>query len=366
MRRYILCTFGFIVRILDTGKRDDMDAEMQRTLHSLNIFHILVLSMGIFMLFEIARLSAYAYLPLACITVFGALGCFYLLRRGLFSKYPSIALMVWITTILCVMISRGLHNGQPYLWLFVFPFLQMMAFGLKKGAILLAATTVALLLLFALPGTPLLYVDYPAVLRERIFVAYLFSCFAAGGSEVVRWSAHKKIQSLMAQLAEASQTDELTKLFNRRAFRERIAYEVERARRSGQPFCIVLGDIDHFKKVNDTYGHQGGDEALRLLATILSTHTRKQDTVARWGGEEFIILLPGTDLAGAVSLAEKLRQIIEATPCQWEGPSFHFTLSMGVHQCDATKPVDGEIQQADEFLYKAKELGRNRVVSAQG
>ncbi|CAM8626117.1 diguanylate cyclase AdrA [Comamonadaceae bacterium] len=157
--------------------------------------------------------------------------------------------------------------------------------------------------------------------------------------------------------------DELTGLSNRRFIMEALALQLAQARRSGKPVSILMLDVDHFKSINDTYGHLTGDRVLRHLAAGLRNRLREQDMAGRWGGEEFLVVLPDTDAGGAVALADHLRADVESagwsTP---DGRSISLTVSIGVHTCDSAPEVlDTVISAADEALYRAKQAGRNRV-----
>jgi diguanylate cyclase (GGDEF)-like protein len=163
-------------------------------------------------------------------------------------------------------------------------------------------------------------------------------------------------------------TDELTGLFNRRRFQEAMATEVERSKRFGQPVGLVLLDLDDFKTVNDTYGHQQGDLVLREVARVLRETSREIDEPARYGGEELAVVLPGTDLEGAYNLAERVRAGIEelALPLLDRDGILRVTASFGV----ATLPGSAEdtrdlVAAADEALYRAKRAGKNRTVRAE-
>ena len=159
-------------------------------------------------------------------------------------------------------------------------------------------------------------------------------------------------------------TDELTGLANRRRFLTQLESEVARSRRTGTPLAIVLADLDDFKRVNDTYGHEVGDHALVTFAEILRTTVRDIDLPVRLGGEEFAVLLPDTDLPGAVQLAERVRRALETTSTPTLGVRIRLTASFGV-SCFPTTASDALLAEADRRLYEAKRLGKNRVVGAE-
>ncbi len=170
--------------------------------------------------------------------------------------------------------------------------------------------------------------------------------------------ANAQLEQANAQLAALSLTDSLTGLSNHRAFHARLAEETARAKRYNSPLSLLLLDVDRFKTYNDSFGHPGGDEALRAIAFILQTHARASDLVARHGGEEFAVLLPQTDFQGAHSVAETVRNAIE----KFEWPRRPITISVGVA---SSSPDDHFgchlIERADAALYRSKAAGRNRV-----
>jgi diguanylate cyclase (GGDEF)-like protein len=160
---------------------------------------------------------------------------------------------------------------------------------------------------------------------------------------------------------EAAFTDHLTGLANRRRFERQLEREVARTRRYGHPFCLLLLDVDHFKRVNDTYGHEGGDEALRRLGHVLQTGTRGVDTAARVGGEEFAVILTETDFAHGLEVAERLRQTVKETEIP---EASRVTISIGLAEFSESMREGRELYAAaDAALYEAKRQGRDRVVS---
>jgi len=173
----------------------------------------------------------------------------------------------------------------------------------------------------------------------------------------------KEKENLIQQLQEATNTDLLTGLFNRRGMSDRFDYEVARYMRTGRPLSILLADIDHFKRINDTYGHINGDLALKYLSQVLKKVKRTADTVCRWGGEEFLLLLPETDAKGAFILAQRIKEDLIDVPGKIQGKKINLTLSMGLSMLDEKHlEMEAIIKEADDCLYQAKEQGRDRVI----
>lgn len=163
-------------------------------------------------------------------------------------------------------------------------------------------------------------------------------------------------------LRKATSCDHLTGLANCRAFFEAAEIELARWRRSPRPLSLIVFDADHFKRVNDTYGHPAGDVVLRRLADTLMATFRDVDVVARIGGEEFAVLLPSTDLSGAMAVADRLRHAIESQPVEVDGVRIRSTLSGGVATMDdGIAGLDALMKRADQALYAAKAGGRNRI-----
>jgi two-component system, cell cycle response regulator len=170
------------------------------------------------------------------------------------------------------------------------------------------------------------------------------------------------------RLRHMSQTDALTGLDNRRHLEERIDEMFEHARRLNEPFACVMCDLDRFKSVNDTYGHQAGDAVLKQFARILRHEVREIDRVGRYGGEEFMLLLPGTVLDAAVTFAERVRKEVEGHTFTFEGTQICRTASFGVSAWPHPRisNCDVLVRAADDALYVAKETGRNRVIRFDG
>jgi len=178
----------------------------------------------------------------------------------------------------------------------------------------------------------------------------------------------KELSQMNDRLLHISLTDGLTGVDNRRALEQRLHEMFEHSLRLHEPVACVMCDIDHFKKVNDTYGHAAGDEVLKQFAEILRHEAREIDRVGRYGGEEFLLLLPGTVLDAAVTFAERVRHRVEAHTFSFEGGTLNRTVSFGVASWPHPR-INGReemLKAADDALYVAKEMGRNRVVRFDG
>ena len=172
-------------------------------------------------------------------------------------------------------------------------------------------------------------------------------------------------ERLFREVERLSTTDPLTGLSNRRHFDGAAKLEVMRARRYGRPLSAVMMDLDHFKRVNDTFGHTVGDRVLVAVSGLCLGLARKMDLKARLGGEEFCLLLPETPVESASVLAERLRADIEAMPLEADGQAFRITASLGIAGYAAGDELEAVLERADGALYAAKESGRNRVVLAR-
>ena len=171
----------------------------------------------------------------------------------------------------------------------------------------------------------------------------------------------KELEAELASAKEASHEDFLTKLYNRRAIDHHLEVKEGEFERYGHNFSIVFFDIDHFKKVNDTFGHDAGDAVLSAFAGILKDTCRNVDVVGRYGGEEFLALLGDTDLKGAVIFANKVREHVEKTRFLFKGERIDVTVSAGVAERQELPSLNSLLKAADEHLYAAKRNGRNRV-----
>jgi diguanylate cyclase (GGDEF)-like protein/PAS domain S-box-containing protein len=182
----------------------------------------------------------------------------------------------------------------------------------------------------------------------------------SGFAAVIRdISENKKTEDELLRLAA---TDPLTGAFNRREFTSLADQESQRANRYNRPLAIMMLDLDHFKKLNDTYGHAAGDKALQRFTTLCCNALRTVDVFGRWGGEEFVTLLPETDAEGAVIIAERLRKIVSQSILVYNNQKIVLTTSIGIAQYRSGElTVEGPLSRADSAVYDAKKAGRNRI-----
>jgi diguanylate cyclase (GGDEF)-like protein len=159
-------------------------------------------------------------------------------------------------------------------------------------------------------------------------------------------------------LMEQAMTDPLTGAFNRRYMEGCLATAIERRHRTGEPASLLMIDVDHFKRINDALGHSGGDEALKRVVALISGRARKLDVLFRVGGDEFMILLPGTRYAGALAVAEDLRSLVAHSALIDE---YRMSVSIGVSELQMSQSVGSWIEDADVAVYRAKQGGRNGV-----
>jgi diguanylate cyclase (GGDEF)-like protein len=166
---------------------------------------------------------------------------------------------------------------------------------------------------------------------------------------------------------ELATTDSLTGVYNRRTFKELAEPQLSRSRRARMPVSLLVLDLDHFKRINDTYGHLAGDDVLKAFARLVSQCLRKEDLLARYGGEEFVVLLPGDSQTAAAAIAERIREEVSAGPFDANGHLVRVTVSIGIasEAGDTLPSLEAMLGRADEALYKAKRDGRNQVLALE-
>ena len=259
-----------------------------------------------------------------------------------------------------LMATGGEGNTGP-LWFYVFPPLLFYLTSLKGGTAILLFCYLLAVLVFQYPELPGVTARYSTDFKIRFFATLTFESIFCFVLEAGRLRARENLVNLANAHEQAARTDELTGLANRRDMHNRLAEEFARYQRSGRHFSVALIDLDLFKRINDDFGHDAGDSVLRTFAGLTREVIRQADTAARWGGEEFLILLPDTTLLQALTLAERLRARVEQHRFVHQGAALPVTMSAGVCSISKATSVNELLRQADLALYSAKEAGRNQI-----
>jgi len=278
-------------------------------------------------------------------------------------KFQLCFICTALTLLLYLVASGGESNTGP-LWFYVFPSIVFFILGLKRGVILTVISFMAIIIIFRFPELPFVTSNYSFDFQLRFIASLIFISIFAYILDYSRRKARNDLISMAKLYERAAGTDELTQLANRRSMKENLNREFFRFQRHGRYFSLILLDIDFFKKVNDTYGHDAGDLVLKIFSQKLTEMSRKVDTVARWGGEEFLILLPDTSLVQALALGERIRVKIEESVFSYKYEQINITCSAGVCSINQSKDLENLLKQADINLYDAKEKGRNRIIPA--
>ncbi len=384
MPKYVLFPMILPILTLSPSKKQPVHALLPPTIQSAQRYRL-----------QRTLLSVAFYLLCAVVIAFGAWHAFY--PWQVFTTYlilitltpAAFLLIIWQgwnlrfrdpsltqAQILCAILicSYSMVHGGPFRGVFIFAYVIALLFG---GNIL-TGWQLARLALFPVLAFPLVILIaarlYPHTVDWRMEVAIWFSmCLVlmfvvllAGNLSRLRTrlkASNAELQLAMTKLTEMAVHDDLTGLYNRRYLLEMLEREKSRIDRGGGPaFCVCLFDLDHFKRVNDTYGHQGGDTVLRAFAKIAAHSVRSSDILARWGGEEFLLLLPHSSIEQAEFSVARINAELARTAFDGLGPKFRITVSVGIAQYQAGETIDGLIDRADQALYRAKQAGRNRMM----
>lgn len=223
---------------------------------------------------------------------------------------------------------------------------------------------------FRIPMTQIIYKSllyiFPILAIGSMLIYTVTEISRRKKAEVLQHGAMEALMASQKCLENSARSDYLTSVYNRRGFQEWFEHIRRTSKVPDAPFSVILGDIDHFKTINDTYGHAAGDKVLTEVGKILQRHITPHDAVCRWGGEEFLILLPGQRAEAAMGIAEAIRREIEAAQVNWENAAaLKTTMTFGVAESSLHTPLDDTILKADSALYRGKEKGRNIAVSFQ-
>lgn len=270
-------------------------------------------------------------------------------------------MIVIVALLFAYLIASGGESNTGPLWFYVFPPLLFYLTDLRTGTLLLLACLAFAAVVFRFPDLPFVVAQYGTDFQIRFFATITFESIFCYVLEASRRKARNELVGLAIMHEHAARTDELTGLANRRDMHQRLLAEFGRYQRAGHHFSVVLIDLDLFKRINDDYSHNAGDAVLKQFADLMRTVLRQADVPARWGGEEFLVLLPDTSLLQALALAERLREAVAQTQFRFQGERLPVTISAGVCSITQSNSIDHLLRQADLNLYEAKQAGRNRI-----
>jgi diguanylate cyclase (GGDEF)-like protein len=352
---------------LNAGIRSDTSIEVARKITVLNLFALVGFSIT-FLLGLSAALQQDWPLTLSLFVGFALFLASHLYLR--FSKFSNVhvvssTLLQLVLMILCLYLvySGGSNNTGP-LWMYLVPPVVLFFSGMRNGLLSIVGFMVLYCVIVFFPENQINAVEYSYEFKTRILYSFATLTFLAGFYEYSRQASYQHLNELSKELERQATIDPLTHLLNRRGMLERLEYEMTQSERYKHGTTLLLADVDHFKKINDQYGHEGGDVVLAELSQLFYKSLRKQDSIARWGGEEFLFLFPDTSLKQGVSVAEKIRNTIEHEKFMFKNQQIQCRLSFGVAEFRDFSDVKKAINAADKALYAAKTQGRNRVVAA--
>lgn len=256
--------------------------------------------------------------------------------------------------------AGGVANTGP-LWVFIVAPVSMFILGLKRGLIGLSIFSAIIVLIMFVPGAFFSNESYEPEFKLRFILSFLTVIFLSACYEYSREKSQSHMLELSKRYEQLALNDQLTQLANRRGAFKKIEMERARMARSKEPLSFILCDVDHFKKINDDHGHLVGDAVLIKLAERFRGLIRGQDMVARWGGEEFLFILPGTPVEDAALVAQKIHDALAREKIVYQGRELAITVSMGVVEMQGGGTVDTAINCADKYLYQAKNNGRNQT-----
>jgi len=290
----------------------------------------------------------------------------YFLGYYAYKKYNNVALSSAIILyslyllMFYLIYSGGVENTGP-LWIFIVAPVSVFIHGLKRGLIDIAVFVLIISTLMFMPTDIIAHAPYSTEFKLRILYSFLTVTFLSALYEYSRDKSYKHTLELSKKYQQLAHCDPLTQLSNRRDALCILKQEQARMIRSKEPLSIIICDVDYFKKINDLYGHNAGDAVLVELAKIFTDNIREQDCVARWGGEEFLFILPQTLAQNANVFAVKIHEKLQNHLVDYEGKEIKVTVSMGIEQFNGNQSIDEIINSADKYLYQAKNSGRNQI-----
>jgi len=355
---------NLLVNYLKAGIDTKNYGEINRKIFIINLFGLVGMSIILAMAFT----ASYYHNYRLAVILFSASGIFYLGRlilkfTGNYHLSSGVILYSLFILMFYLVYAGGVNNTGP-LWIFMIAPVTLFIGGFKKGLMDIAVFLLITMAMLFSPDEILLATSYSFDFKLRLLLSFLTVTFLSAIYEYSHQKSYQDIQEVSEKYEQLAKLDPLTQLSNRRDAINKLEYEQNRITRNKSQVGIILCDVDHFKAVNDNFGHEAGDLVLVKLAEFFSQHIRKQDTVARWGGEEFLFVLPDTSAEQASIFAHKIHKLLANFSVNYKGRQIPITVSMGVNEINNENCLHEAIGVADKYLYQAKQSGRNQTIPA--
>ena len=318
---------------------------------------VFVFPLGINALFEAFYSTGFALLFVSTILIINYI-YLNITHNQILASYVVSTLFFFL--MIYLVYTGGVSNTGP-LWIYSLPIIMMFLLGFKSGLFYTMLFIVLNVIILFIPIDGLLQASYSFAYKVRIILALLVMTFLASVYEYLREMSFDTMSQMSQKLEDVSNQDYLTKVYNRRGIHHQLEHACKLYNKDNQGFSLILCDIDHFKNINDMYGHNVGDTVLKRVAEEIKKILREEDALARWGGEEFLIYLPGLSIDEAYHVAEIIRKSIENIVFSHDELLVSITVSIGLSQKQQEKDIEYTISKADEHMYQAKKEGRNTV-----
>lgn len=367
MKSVFLFLKSKIISYARAGCSERFEADVNRRVIVVNLFAFVGGTITLLLGVRAALQFEWSLATLLAIASF----CFYATRQlqiyrqtALFQQLASTILQLCLMVLTLLLVVSGGNSNTGPLWLYLVPPVCMFLGGFKRGLIHTLVFTICIAVVLFYPNDSLLLTTYSYEFKSRLLYSFMTIIFLSAFYELSREQSYSYVEKLRDEYENQALHDQLTGLPNRRHINEQLKHEYQRTIRSKESFSVLLADVDRFKQINDQYGHDAGDQVLRSLSERFKQSIRKQDLVARWGGEEFLFMLPSTHIEHAEDVANKIRESIAAQPIWQNQHPVNVTISIGVAEITYEDSIDQAINLADKRLYVAKQEGRNKVISA--
>ncbi len=283
-----------------------------------------------------------------------------LMIKNLISYKLATDIIVYpLSLIMLFLVATGGVDNSGVLWIYSFPMIVLFLHGYKKGIIVIIVFLFLLLGLLFIPDNTILQTTYTFSYKIRLILVFILVSLLTSAYAYSAQQLFDKMIQLTEELSDIAEEDQLTQLRNRRGVYHQLERIYAQSKRDRSNLSLIMCDIDYFKDVNDIYGHDAGDKVLIAVSDVIKSTIRKSDLPARWGGEEFLIVLPKAKEEEAYRVAEKIRNNILDLVVNHEGTDIQVSLSLGVADFKNTKSVEELVKLADNYLYEAKNKGRN-------